>query len=491
MGSIFKFLKSLTSLAKNKNITIDEAYKFAKQEFGEVNDLLKLQINKIFKDVEAPSIKKPSKKEGEVIEAVFKPGVDKKGKRVEESESQLMQRLEEGIKTLKVPQNLTTGLTRTLAREILMKRGIDLGKGMDPIEVFRSKFGEEILGDVANLADELVEMEAMGKTPKKIEEILKQEGLLDVKMPKEPPRGYSDEELAAIQKEIDQEDVLKKFDPEDREPNAIGGRVGFQKGSPKIFDQLEMDVPHPYGHRVQYALGSLPKGIQALAKQLNKKFGKGTLKTADEMERPKAAKEKEMFEKFEARNPDPKRKLTDEEIKDYEEELGDSETWLNEGTVEEAEQALRRQKEYEAAMYVDYRAGRLDPQPGEKGRKEFLEKKLEEMEMSGDKRLMTVDEIEELSNMDLEAEMNVAKSLAPKMVERLELKQKYPGITDDLLDKILIDDNMQRKAEVLATLDEAFKMMEKGMGPDEVLSTIKNVTRTKQAGGGLAYLMGL
>ena len=462
MGPIFKFLNSLRSLAKTKNMTIKDAYKFAEQEFGEVSDLLKLQINKIFKDVEAPSIKKPSKPEGKVIEAVFEPGVDKRGKRVEESESQLMKRLEEGIKTLKAPQNLTTGLTRTLAREILMKRGIDLGKGMDPIEVFRSKFGEEILGDVANLADELVEMEAMGKTPKKLEEILEQEGLLDVKMPKEPPRGYSDEELAAIQKEIDQEDVLLKFDPEDREPNATGGRVGFAAG-----------------------------GIKALMKMVNKKFGKDTLKTADEMERPKAAKEKEMFEKFESRNPDRKRKLTDDEIKDYEEELGDSETWMMEGTVEEAEEALRRQKEYQQDMFTQYKAGKLNPQPGEKGRKEFLESKLEEMEMSGDKKLMTVDEIEELSNMELEAEMNVAKALAPKMVERLELKQKYPGITDDLLDKILIDDNMQRKAEVLATLDEAFKMMEKGMGPDEVLSTIKNVTRTKQAGGGLAYLMGL
>ena len=118
-------------------------------------------------------------------------------------------------------------------------------------------------------------------------------------------------------------------------------------------------------------------------------------------------------------------------------------------------------------------------------RVEVLEKKLEEMEASGDKRLMTVDEIEELSSFDLGSEMDVAKSLAPKMVERLELKQKYPGITDDLLDKILIDDNMQRKAEVLATMDEAIKMMEKGKGADEIVETFKNVTRTKQADGGI------
>jgi len=240
MGPIFKFLNSLRSLVKSKNITIEEAYKFAQQEFGEVSDLLKLQINKIFKDVEAPSIKKPSKKEGEVIEAVFKPGRDKTGKVVEESESQLMKRLEQGIKSLRSAENITTGLTRTIAREILMKRGIDLGKGMDPIEIFRSKFGEEILGDVANLADELIEMEAMGKTPRRLEDILEQEGMFDIKMPKEPPRGYTNEELAEIQKEIDREDILLKFDPKDREPNAKGGRVGYEDGG----------------------LGSLPRGLR-------------------------------------------------------------------------------------------------------------------------------------------------------------------------------------------------------------------------------------
>ena len=87
-------------------------------------------------------------------------------------------------------------------------------------------------------------------------------------------------------------------------------------------------------------------------------------------------------------------------------------------------------------------------------------------------------------------ELKKARALAPQMVERLELKQKYPGITDDLLDKILADDNPQRKAEVIATIDEAFKMMEKGKGTDEIIETFKNTTRTKQASGGLTSMLG-
>ena len=455
---LFKFLKSLRTLANNKNITIDEAYKFAKQEFGEVSDLLKLQINKIFKDVEAPSIKLPKKTEGKVVP--IKP-----------ESSPLMSRLEKGADVLKgfmkPGMDLTTGMARTVARVILDNAKIKVPERVDPLEAVAKEFGEDVLLDLRDVADELLEKERTGRITESMGEFLSSRGMFDLKRGRtDMPKGMTDEQLEQIKKEVDQEKMIKDFDPTDREPNAVGGRVGF-------------------------ALGSLPKGIQALAKQLNKKFGKGTIKTADEMERPKSVKEKEMFEDFEKRT-DPKRKLTDDEIKDYEEELGDSETWMSEGTVEEAEQALKRQKEYEAAMYTDYKAGRLDPKPGEKGRKEFLEKKMEEMEMSGDKKLMTRDEIEELSTFDLGEELDQLRGMAPKMAERFELQKKYPGIDDRLLTQIIDDPDPQRKAEALSVIDQAFELMKKGKSPEEVLDIMKQRTdRTKQAGGGLAYLMGL
>jgi predicted DNA-binding protein YlxM (UPF0122 family) len=203
---------------------------------------------------------------------------------------------------------------------------------------------------------------------------------------------------------------------------------------------------------------------------------------------------KKIFKLFQ--NLKKSKKLNDDEYADFLDEIGGAdqlEAYEFDGTVGDAQRIIKEQKQYMKDMELQYKKGNLDPEPGDKSpaRKKFLEKKLEEMEMSGDKKIMTVDEIEELSSFDLGSEMDVAKTLAPKMVERLQLKKKYPGITDDLLDKILIDDNMQRKAEVLATIDEAFKMMEKGKGTDEILDTMKNVTRTKQASGGLPNILGV
>ena len=58
------------------------------------------------------------------------------------------------------------------------------------------------------------------------------------------------------------------------------------------------------------------------------------------------------------------RQLTDEEIRDYELELGDSETWLNKGTFGEAEQALKNQKAYEAKMFAEYKSIGGSKRPG-------------------------------------------------------------------------------------------------------------------------------
>ena len=76
-----------------------------------------------------------------------------------------------------------------------------------------------------------------------------------------------------------------------------------------------------------------------------------------------------------------------------------------------------------------------------------------------------------------------------KMTPEEELRQEFPGITDDLVNKILTDTNQQRIAEVKATMKEALKMQEKGMGTEEIINIFKK-TPTKHASGGLAGMLG-
>jgi hypothetical protein len=82
-----------------------------------------------------------------------------------------------------------------------------------------------------------------------------------------------------------------------------------------------------------------------------------------------------------------------------------------------------------------------------------------------------------------------------KYFDDLEIKTKFKGrISDDLLNQILTDDNLQRRAEVVAGIEQGLVMQEKGMSPEEIVDILKNTTRTKQADGGpigLNYLLGL
>ena len=124
--------------------------------------------------------------------------------------------------------------------------------------------------------------------------------------------------------------------------------------------------------------------------------------------------------------------------------------------------------------------------------KEMINKKF------GKDTIKTADEVKVTDEMLFERdkrrvleELGDYKEIAPKFYKRMELKIKYPGISDELIAKIMADDDPQRVAEVMATMDEAFKMMDKGMSTDEILKTFKTTPRTKNAGGGLNYLMGL
>ena len=144
------------------------------------------------------------------------------------------------------------GITRTLARKILMEKGISIGKA-DPIDIFDKTFGTDIAIDVKNLAEELLEMERMGKTPKDLDTILKQEGLLDIKIPENPARGMTDDELQKFLKETDEKQILDDFDPTDRDPNAEGGltRTSYALGKgpvlPSDEDPINPFQPKPMG----------------------------------------------------------------------------------------------------------------------------------------------------------------------------------------------------------------------------------------------------
>ena len=268
-----------------------------------------------------------------------------------------------------------------------------------------------------------------------------------------------------------------------------------EEGLASMKSKLDDPEKKAMGGRIGYKIGAGKKGVQALLDLVRDKFGKKAATTADKAPIPPKTLERDMFKKADKRLSD-KRMLDDDEYQDFLDEVGGAdqlEAYDFDGTVGSAKRILKEQKEYMDDMFMEYKKGNLDPVAGDKSpaRKKFLEKKLEEMEASGDKRLMTVDEIEELSNFDLQAEMDVAKSLAPKMVERLQLKERFPGLDDELIERILIDDNPQRKAEVIATIEESYKMLEKGMDPEDIISTFKNTSRSKNASGGLPHILGV
>ena len=107
--------------------------------------------------------------------------------------------------------------------------------------------------------------------------------------------------------------------------------------------------------------------------------------------------------------PKKSRMLDEDEIAELDMDIGGLE-YTNDfdGTVESANKLRKERADYIADMELEYKKGNLDPKPGEANRERFLQNKYNEMEASGDNRLMTRDEVEELSSFDLQTDMDKA-----------------------------------------------------------------------------------
>jgi hypothetical protein len=243
------------------------------------------------------------------------------------------------------------------------------------------------------------------------------------------------------------------------------------------------------------------------------------------------------------------RAMTADEYDDFVEEVGGGdqlEAYNFDGTVGDAKRILKEQEDRMKYMYDQYKMGKLDPVAGDKSpaRKRFLEKKMEESLMSGDSKLMTREEIDELYNFDLGTEMDKMKktkidedidisqgmidldemnftknaqaaknkmdnmdvnqkikegvasimsdtspAALEKSIEIDNLMLKYPGMDKNLADQIA-SSSPTMKADMIAMVEQTFKMDEMGMSGDDIIQTFKNTTRTKQASGGLAAMLG-
>ena len=106
-----------------------------------------------------------------------------------------------------LPSRSVEAIVRTGARELLVRKGIEVGE-QDPIDLARQIFGEEVLEKLDNVADEMM----MAQNFSDIGKILEREKIVDM----QPRKGLD----VSKSDELEQ---ITKFDETDRKPNAEGG----------------------------------------------------------------------------------------------------------------------------------------------------------------------------------------------------------------------------------------------------------------------------
>lgn len=478
MNALLKFLQALRSLYNQGAIkSIDEAMEFAKNEFGEVTEFLDAQIKKVFK--KAPEKKSKGIMDAEIIETSFKPGKSKySDKIIEESESQKIakQRTDD---LMKEPEE--KGIMEMV--DEISKKGEDLKKTIDENKKTESSILEDALDAATGFRRPLGSKDK--SKPFRTHKMEYKRDSEDYRIP--GGSSYAEGNLRTAIRQF-----LRTEAKEGRIKLSDDDMFRITEYSPMMEDD-PIDVFRRY-------------------------YGEDALQKADDM-----ADELRFGESFKHYEEIFRREMGDLKVKT--EGAGEYDPIILEAEriMKEAADEAKNKKILEDFDPTDRDKNATGGRAGYAfgtglkllklfGNAKKLQKAIDDavdnLNPSGDKKLdadNAIDDMLEEAGIDKDAvdqydiidaygkaydkitrvarETDEVRQLAPKMVERLEIKAKYPGIDDELVDKILIDDDPQRKAEVLATLDEAFRMMEKGKGADEIVDTFKNQTRTKQAMG--------
>jgi len=161
-----------------------------------------------------------------------------------------------GIENLKNPRRSggpldpVTGITRTIARRILDKKGIKIDRREDPLDIFLNNFGVGAGTDIQNLADDIVDAEQSGRNLKPLDDLIEIEGFFDLEVQKDPDMGIATEDLVEqLEKDLKEKETLENFDIKDRDPNAKGGltRTSYAMGKGPVLPEDPTKPVNPFG----------------------------------------------------------------------------------------------------------------------------------------------------------------------------------------------------------------------------------------------------
>jgi len=405
----------------------------------------------------------------------------------------------------------------------------------DPIRVMRYHYGDDVFEKIpldkipTGARSEIIDVMSKVEAPP-----------IKTEAPKTPGGYLTPGEYRANIEEMQKiEDAIKRRESRfaDMTEEEIQNELAQYGGKRSSFEMgLEFDYPEEYakykgpkkpepeekadGGRIGYSKGKRVKSsIDKLLEKLNTKLSKKTSmesvdpKTGEVTIPKKPIRRAEEPTGVTVMDPEPEivdersitknksRQLTQDEIADYEELMGrDSEQWMSEGTVEEAEKALKRSKAEEAYYRTQYKLGKLDPSPGEQteARMKFLQKKLEEAELTKDRRLITPNEINELDDLEnifaKDLTQTNEQALENEMNRVLNQYDKSMFIKDA---QGMVDVSNPANAEKMALLlkrdhpeiyNKIFKLTE-DINQKQVLDEFDITGREPNAKGGIAGLL--